>query len=84
LTADTGGDVHHRVRQLRILPGRQTSGPQTDQQDQQADDDRQTGRLMKISVTPSQFYPGEFSSLGAVSTTAARLCQRTLGAASYQ
>ena len=36
-----GGDVDHRVRQLRILPDRQhRRRPQTDQEDQQADDDR--------------------------------------------
>jgi hypothetical protein len=41
-----GGDVDHRVRQLRILPDRQyAGGPQTDQQDQQADDDRQDRTL---------------------------------------
>ena len=41
-----GGDVDHRVRQLRILPDRQhAGGPQTDQEDQQADDDRQDRTL---------------------------------------
>jgi hypothetical protein len=41
-----GRDVDDRVRQFRILPDRQHHcGPQTDQQDQQADDDRQNRTL---------------------------------------
>ena len=41
-----GGDVDDRVRQFRILPDRQHGrGPQADQQDQQADDDRQNRAL---------------------------------------
>ena len=41
-----GGDIDHRVRQFRILPDRQyAGGPQTNQQDQQADDDRQDRTL---------------------------------------
>ena len=41
-----GGDGDHRVRQLRILADRQVGRrPQSDQQDQQADDDRQNRPL---------------------------------------
>src|SRR6185295_9874692 len=41
-----GGDVDHRVRQFWILPDRQyAGGPQTNQEDQQADDDRQDRTL---------------------------------------
>jgi len=44
-----------------ILPDRQYGGgPETDQEDQQADDDREDGRLMKISVKAMQNYPAEF------------------------